>query len=112
MQAYCGLKCDECGAYIAKQTNDDTLREKTAKMWSAPGFPVVASEINCDGCKSEGGILFKSCETCEVRECASSRTLETCAHCEDYPCYNLLALWDIIGNEAKDNLIQISQNIS
>jgi hypothetical protein len=111
MQAYCGLKCEECGAYIAKKTDDDVLREKTANRWSAPEYQVVPSEINCDGCKSDGGVLFKDCETCEVRTCASSRELETCAHCDDYPCYKLLALWDILGEEAKNNLIQISQNL-
>ena len=111
MQAYCGLVCTECGAYIAKRTNDDNLRKKTANLWSAPGFPVTADEINCDGCKAVEGILFKHCEMCEVKSCASSKGIETCAHCNDYPCSKLLALWDILGDEPKHNLMQISQNL-
>ena len=31
--AYCGINCENCPAYIAYNTNDDKLREKTAKQW-------------------------------------------------------------------------------
>lgn len=32
--ACCGLDCENCDARIATVTNDDALREKTAKEWS------------------------------------------------------------------------------
>ena len=32
--ACCGLDCENCDARIATVTNDDALREKTAKAWS------------------------------------------------------------------------------
>ena len=111
MQAYCGLICSECGAYIAKQTDDDELRQKTAEAWTSPDYPVSEEEINCDGCKSEDSVLFKHCDMCEVRACAMERGVETCAHCDDYPCLKLQALWDILGDTPKENLYRISQSL-
>lgn len=32
--AICGLDCETCDARIATLTDDDALREKTAKAWS------------------------------------------------------------------------------
>lgn len=111
MQAYCGLICTDCGAYIAKRMDDDELRKKTARQWSTPDWPVKAGEVNCDGCKSKEGVLFKHCKDCGVRACASQRGLDTCAQCDEYPCSTLQALLDILGDEAKDNLIKISQSL-
>ena len=101
--ATCGLMCDECSAYIAKRTDDDVLRAKTAKQWSGPDFAVAAEEIHCDGCAAPGG-WFKHCLVCEVRACASTRGVETCAECADYACEKLEALLTHIGAEARANL--------
>ena len=32
--AYCGLDCEKCDAYLATINDDQTLREKTAKLWA------------------------------------------------------------------------------
>ena len=29
---YCGIDCEKCDAYIATKNNDQSLREKTAKL--------------------------------------------------------------------------------
>ena len=34
---YCGLDCAACDAYLATIHDDQTLREKTAKLWSEDG---------------------------------------------------------------------------
>jgi len=87
--AYCGLKCDECPAYLAKQNNDDSLREKMQKEWGSPEFPLTKDDINCDGCKSVDGVHFKFCNQCSVRNCASKKGVQTCAHCDQYGCDTL-----------------------
>ena len=103
--AYCGLNCKECPANIAKQTDDQELREKTAKAWSGPGFTVEANQVNCDGCHSEGELFFH-CHQCGVRSCAIEKGVNTCAECSEYPCADKLeALWKMLGNpSAKTNL--------
>ena len=51
MIAFCGLDCEMCDAYIATKNDDQTLREKTAKLWSELNNATILPEhINCDGC--------------------------------------------------------------
>ena len=51
----CGLDCETCDARIATLTNDNTLREKTAALWTElNGVPITAEMINCTGCRMEG----------------------------------------------------------
>ena len=40
--AICGINCLGCPAYVARKTDDNELREKTAKEWSSPEFSVKA----------------------------------------------------------------------
>jgi hypothetical protein len=102
--AYCGLVCTDCPAYIAKRTNDDALRAKTAERWSGPDFPVSAEEVHCDGCAVPESELFKYCRTCEVRGCASPRGVATCAECPDYACEKVEKLIAMIGSKIRDAL--------
>jgi hypothetical protein len=104
LTAYCGLVCTDWPAYIAKRTGDDALRAKTAERWSAPGFSVATEEVNCDGCTVPEGVRFKYCDACEVRQCASSRGVATCAECEDYACEKLERLIAMIGPEIRTAL--------
>ena len=54
--AYCGLDCEKCDARKATVNNDDTLREKVAKLWSElNGVKITSEMINCSGCRSDGG---------------------------------------------------------
>jgi hypothetical protein len=59
IQAYCGLDCGECEAYIATQKNDRAELDAVAKKWSAQY-----------GGKDMGGVV-------------------TCAHFADYGCATL-----------------------
>ena len=92
--AYCGLDCNQCPAFIAKQTNDQDLREKTAKEWSGGGFVVTPDQVNCTGCH-EAENQFFHCNQCVVRNCAHEKGVTTCADCNDYSCTDKLeALWN------------------
>ena len=103
LMAYCGLSCRECPAYIAKRTDDKALRVKTANQWSGPGFSVSPEDVACDGCAAASG-WFKFCADCEVRTCAASRGIATCAECDEYSCEKLEKLFTIVGPEARATL--------
>jgi len=112
MLAYCGLVCTDCNAYIAKQNDDDELRRKTAEEWSKPGDPISPEEINCDGCKTETGELYKWCPNCEVRACAIEKGVETCAHCDDFGCDILENFFKMSGEELRNKLNKIHASLA
>lgn len=99
MIGYCGLDCSVCPAHVAKKTNDDVLRKKTAEEWSKQfGAPLDPSDINCDGC-TEPGQHIGFCESiCEIRKCAMEKKLSSCALCEFYSCAKLDAFLKNIAN--------------
>ncbi len=82
--ACCGLDCEMCDARIATLTDDDTLREATARKWSemnnAP--EITAETISCLGCRTEG-VKFGFCSMCGIRSCAFEKGFETCSECAD-----------------------------
>ena len=83
----CGLICSECPAYIATQNNDDQARAKVAEKWSKEfGGSFQASDINCDGCVSNGARVFGYCGQCEIRSCGIGRGLANCGECGEYGC--------------------------
>ena len=88
IQAYCGLDCGECEAYIATQNNDRAGLEATAKKWAQQfgGNLVAAEACICDGCSSGKRASTVHAATCAIRLCASKRQVVTCAHCADYGC--------------------------
>ena len=104
MMAYCGLDCAECPAHLAWKNNDNKLREKQAKEWSSPDYPLTAAEINCVGCKVDAEPKFKFCASCSVKSCASERGVETCAHCDDYGCETLEGWLAHAGDELRQKL--------
>jgi hypothetical protein len=89
MISYCGLICTECPAYLATVNDDDAERQRVAEMWSKEfGGDFKASDINCEGCLSQG-TLFSHCNECGIRKCGMDRGVENCAHCDDYACDKL-----------------------
>ena len=90
MIAYCGLVCHECEAFLATKNDDDKKRIKVAKQWSKQHNTIFErQDINCDGCKSQTGRLFKFSRSCRVRQCAKEKDIETCGYCPEYPCEKL-----------------------
>ena len=90
MIACCGLVCTSCPTFIATQNDDDTAREKTAKLIAEKfGLSFKPEEINCDGCLSSGDRLIGFCNTCEVRKCGIAKSVENCSACDEQPCDKL-----------------------
>lgn len=82
--AACGLDCSKCGAYIAKKTNDNALREKTAIEWNMIyQADFKPEQINCDGCLVEGE-HSGYCHACPIRACVSEKKLAHCYACNDH----------------------------
>ncbi len=110
--SFCGINCVECPAYVAKRTNDNELREKTAKAWSGPEGQLSTNEINCDGCISFDQEQFNFCKQCQVRKCGIEKKVENCAYCDDYICEKLEGIWNMISStEPRDTLNSIRANI-
>ncbi len=96
--AMCGLDCARCAAYIATKNNDNELREKTAKEWTARYVagnlnrpPLKPEDINCSGCLSDGPV-YQHCLKCEVRKCGLEKGIKNCRECKDYKCGPLAEL--------------------
>jgi hypothetical protein len=87
MIAYCGLDCEQCEAYIATQNNDDARRAKVAEEWARLYHaPIKPEHINCTGCYSAGVKTYYCEQMCEIRKCATTKSVGTCADCPVYPC--------------------------
>ena len=105
MIGYCGLDCEHCDAYIATKTNDQALREKTAKYWSEMNHVTILPEhINCEGCRVDGVKTYYCSNMCEIRKCAVAKGFETCRDCSELEKCGKVAM--IIDNveEARSNL--------
>lgn len=93
--AMCGLDCASCEAFIATKHNDNQLREKTAKAWTArrkaKGLNVVIKpeDISCYGCLSAGP-LYSKCQRCQIRKCGLGKGITNCRQCKDYKCDRLV----------------------
>lgn len=136
--AYCGIDCSQCPAFIAYKNDDDELREKTSKKWSEmykikyqqsislidkidnqkPDdssqdyknfvYELKKEDINCEGCKAGKVHVYYCSSICNIRRCASSKNIENCAFCLDYPCQMLSDfIKDLV--KAQDNLKKFLQ---
>ena len=103
--AYCGLDCEACEARLATINDDDVLRVKVAKLWSElNSVEITPDMINCVGCRVDG-VKTPYCESlCPIRQCALSRSCETCGSCGELESCEKVGM--IIGNneEALRNL--------
>jgi hypothetical protein len=85
-------------------TNDDALREKTAKEWSKNyGFDCKPEMVNCHGCFATDGVQIGHCAECGVRLCAIGKSRENCAKCPDYGCEKITDFWKA-SPDSKKNL--------
>ncbi len=103
--AYCGLDCETCEARIATVNNDDDLRQKVAKEWSAlNGVEITPEMIHCEGCRIDGAKTVYCASLCPIRQCALGKKYETCGRCGEL--HSCPKVAQIIGNngEALANL--------
>lgn len=87
--AYCGILCEECEIYKATLKDDDALRETVARKFSDEDYVLTKEEMNCLGCSGNNEKLFRFCNECEIRLCATEREINNCGECKDYPCKKL-----------------------
>ena len=81
---YCGLDCEKCDAYIATISDDQALREKTAKLWAElNNAPILPEHINCEGCRADGAKTVFCENMCEIRKCAMKKDMATCGECPE-----------------------------
>ena len=84
MIAYCGLDCEKCDAYLATINDDQSMREKTAKLWTELNQAHILPEhINCQGCRVEGMKTVFCDSLCGIRQCALKKGVATCGDCSD-----------------------------
>ena len=105
--SFCGLDCSVCPAYQARQNDDPELRQKTADSWSKIYHADIKPEdVFCDGCTSEGPVLFAHCSNCKIRECGRAKELDNCAHCPEYPCSRLEEFFAMVpeARQVLDNI--------
>lgn len=89
MIAYCGIICSNCPVFIAARNDDDSERQRVAEIFTKQyGTEYKPTDINCDGCLSDGQV-FSYCNMCEIRRCGKEKRVENCAYCKDYPCEKL-----------------------
>ena len=110
--AYCGLLCNECGAFIATKNNDNEKRAEVAQMWSKQyNTNMKQEDINCDGCTSnDDGCLFNHCKVCEIRKCGKEKNILNCAYCDEYACEKLEEYFQILP-DAKQRLDRIRSEL-
>ena len=89
MISFYGSNCLECQIFKATQDDDPEVKQKIATTWSAISDTLIKPEdISCDGCKA-GKTYFGKCQECLIRVCGEKKKVETCGHCDEYPCNKL-----------------------
>ena len=89
--AVCGFDCTKCPAYQATYSNDKAKMERVAAEWSKVAKQkMTVNDILCDGCRVPGGRRVVYCASCNIRTCAQSKSVITCAHCPECPCDKII----------------------
>ncbi len=99
MLSYCGLVCNSCPILLATLEKDVSKKRSMKESISRVCFEMYDTRLqpeeigDCDGCMTIDGRIFPGCLDCKVRNCASSKNIENCAFCDDYPCQELERLF-------------------
>lgn len=107
----CGLDCEKCDARIATIANDNTLREKTATLWTKlNGVTILPETINCTGCRIEGAKTPFCDKLCPVHNCVREKGLDTCADCAQMDACPTLGQIAVNSPFVLENLKQLKQD--
>lgn len=82
--AACGNDCSICPRHLPKSSEQ---LQNTAKLWFYIGYRTSIQsndEIKCEGCKKGNWCRYN------IIECVSSKGLNNCGECIDYPCKAIL----------------------
>jgi hypothetical protein len=77
----CGLFCPSCKIFIASHDHAE-IRKRIAESLHLPRL-----DLECEGCRSDSRYHF--CQTCDIKHCSSTKGLDYCGECLDYPCEKL-----------------------
>jgi len=114
--SYCGLACHSCPIFLATREKDKDKRDKmridiAQQIKKHYGQECKPEDVtDCDGCKAKSGILFSGSKNCHIRKCARQKSLENCAHCNEYPCEELEKLFTT-DPDARKRLDQIKNTL-
>jgi len=78
MTAPCGSPCFECFLYLAQF--DQAMAEAIANV-----LDLSPEEVQCKGCRVEGGKCAHLPMECRVYNCIEGTDMTTCAECKDFP---------------------------
>lgn len=85
--AVCGLKCDECDIFKAKN-NPQIAREVVNWFKNERDLDVEAEQIRCSGCRGDRSEHWSP--DCEILTCCvDEKGLDFCHQCESFPCERL-----------------------
>lgn len=110
---FCGLNCATCEARTATLHNDNALRTRVARDWSALNHVEIRPEdINCMGCRVDG-VKTPFCDRlCPIRQCALTRAVHHCGECTEMAhCTTLHRVTDNAPAEVLANLTDIDYTI-
>ena len=87
LTAPCGLDCFNCLCYLANDNEEIRNQVMSAAQ-------VSRENAACKGCRGENGVIPIRCafghnEPCKAFKCVSSKDIEGCWECTDFPCDNL-----------------------
>jgi len=114
----CGLACHSCTILLATREENSEKRDKMRveiaqqikKLYGQECKPEDVTD--CDGCKTENGRLFSGCRYCEIRKCAREKSIENCAHCDEYACEKLKEFFATEAHaHAKERLDKIKSRL-
>jgi len=83
MLAYCGLYCEQCSFKIAEQENNMKHLENAPRALIKSEH-IVLSDYKCECCKGNS-----ICGACRIKACASTKAINSCAECTDFPCTHI-----------------------
>ena len=68
IRGFCRRICNECEIFKVTQADDDEKRAALAAAVSKRfGQDFKPDNINCNGCTVQGGLLYKFCKECSIR---------------------------------------------
>lgn len=75
----CGIYCGACDHYLAGRENGKYLLKRDTDIGRR------VADNPCGGCKNIEK-LCQWCKECEIRNCASEKSLSHCGMCDQFPC--------------------------
>ncbi len=91
LTAPCGLDCFNCHYYLAN--DNEEIKKLILSVASSSGYNLPDEGAVCKGCRRENGncapLRALGQGPCKVLKCISSKGIESCADCSNFPCDNL-----------------------